>query len=232
MTSVLFCDGPEVDVEDLQGFQAALAAPRATRPARPGHGIADRVRRGGAGTGRGCRRPGDAAARGPRARGRGRGRGRDGRPRPAGEVAGRGPGPGRRSAGGRRRSPRRRAPRAGGHDVSPPVAERRRAADLRRRASLGHLERRRRPSSRTSSGRGPGTRDVCQWAEAGLLAEIESAVPGEPGRRPRCSASRSRRFSAAGPNCCARFRVSARRNCGATPRFRAENVFSLAIRAI
>jgi hypothetical protein len=22
--------------------------------------------------------------------------------------------------------------------------------------------------------------DVCQWAEAGLLAEIESAVPGDP----------------------------------------------------
>jgi hypothetical protein len=26
----------------------------------------------------------------------------------------------------------------------------------------------------------PRDTDVCQWAEAGLLAEIESAVPGEP----------------------------------------------------
>ncbi|PYQ50347.1 MAG: hypothetical protein DMF78_15920, partial [Acidobacteria bacterium] len=25
-----------------------------------------------------------------------------------------------------------------------------------------------------------GETEVCQWAEAGLLAEIESAVPGEP----------------------------------------------------
>ena len=35
MTSVLFCDGPEVDVEDLQGFQAVLS-PGAPSPTAPG----------------------------------------------------------------------------------------------------------------------------------------------------------------------------------------------------
>src|SRR5919106_1746904 len=33
MTSVLFCDGPEVDVRDLQGFQAALAPGASAAPA-------------------------------------------------------------------------------------------------------------------------------------------------------------------------------------------------------
>jgi DNA-binding NtrC family response regulator len=40
MTSVLFCDGPEVDVDDFQGFQAALSPPATASSPVPGPGSA------------------------------------------------------------------------------------------------------------------------------------------------------------------------------------------------
>jgi DNA-binding NtrC family response regulator len=42
--------------------------------------------------------------------------------------------------------------------------------------------------------------DVCQWAEAGLLAEIESAVPADPRTGGRLARRPSRRFCADAPN--------------------------------
>ena len=182
MTSVLFCDGPEVDVDDLQGFQAALSVPReAAGPRGPaGDGLAVRHRAGTRRRRRG-RRSGDATARGPRARGRGRAGGRD---RPASSRWGSG-------------WPRtwswpriawRRAPCA----VAPSCSG---LADTTYRRQLRSAPRRggprasrfarplgtaSRPCSRTSSGRGPADSDVCQMG--GGRAARGDRIRGARGR--------------------------------------------------
>src|SRR5258708_5025672 len=74
-------------------------------------------------------------------------------------MARRGPDPGRGPPRLGRLAPRRGAARAGGQHLPPSAPGRGRAACGRARRAF--------PA-------------VVQWAEAGLLAEIESAVPGEP----------------------------------------------------
>ncbi len=158
MTSVLFCDGAEVDVEDLQGFQAALAAPRRRRSGARVTASVTHALRGRAGTGGAA---GDPATRLREALAR----------EVAAAVAGGAAGlvplgkwlaedlvlaADRMAAGAVRRG--RRAARVGGHDVSPPIEERDRAADVRHRASLGDVERRRVAPRGLHPGAAPGHR--------------------------------------------------------------------------
>ena len=187
MTSVLFCDGAEVDVDDLQGFQAALgrrrgaAGRRARMPARvaaPSTAAPAATRRG------------DPAARLREALAREVAAAvarRAGRPGPAGEVAGRGPGPGRRSAGGgRRRAGAPSCSGSGGHDVPAPAAERHRAARLRasrcarprgtRVAALLEDFIRARPDGTPTSANGP---------RRGCSRRSNPPSPATPARRPR-----------------------------------------------
>jgi len=174
MTSVLFCDGPEVDVGDLQGFQAALvpvaassSSASASAPAAAASGIGSAA--------------GDVAARL-----------REALAREVAAAVAAGPAglvprgqwlaedlvltADRVAAGGARRG----AELLGLADTT--YRRQLRGAAARRTAGVSHR-------SATWHGvtslledfiraRPEGT-DVCQWAEAGLLAEIESAVGGD-----------------------------------------------------
>ena len=106
--------------------------------------------------------------------------GRTRQPRPARQVAGRGPDPRRRPPGLGRVTPGRRAARAaptariGGSSRPLPRAAPRGSPCV---PPPGRMS----PGSSKTSSRPDGTTPTsCQWAEAGLLAEIESAVPGDP----------------------------------------------------
>jgi diguanylate cyclase (GGDEF)-like protein len=174
MTSVLFSDGPEVDVEDLQGFQLALA---------PGASPASPLPRAGAGP---APAPSSPAAGEPAARLR------EALAREVAAALARGPAglvplgkwlaedlvlaADRLAAGGARR----------GADLLglPDTTYRRQLKNAAARRATGASLR-----SATWSGvtsvldefirARPRDTDVCQWAEAGLLAEIESAVAGD-----------------------------------------------------
>ena len=180
MTSVLFCDGPELDVDDLQGFQASLspvtaAAPpvavsRATggaaQPAAPGNERVDpatRLREALA------REVAAAVANGP-----------DGL-NPLGKwltedlvLAA-----DRMATGGLRRG----AALMGLADTTYRRLLKVAAAKRASGASLRSATWNRVTSLLEDFIRArPGDTDVCQWAEAGLLSAIESAVAGDAGK--------------------------------------------------
>jgi DNA-binding NtrC family response regulator len=180
MTSVLFCDGPEVDVEDLQGFQAALtpdAAPRDApgRRAAASASMPPPVVSGPAG-----------AAPGPPARLR-EALAREVAAAVAGGPAGLVPlgkwlgedlvlTADRMAGGGARRGAELLGLADTTYRRQLRSAAARRASGLSRRSAtwnevtsvLEDFIRAR-----------PANTDVCQWGEAALLAEIESAVPGD-----------------------------------------------------
>ena len=183
MTSVLFCDGPEVDVEDLQGFQAALspdaASPRAT-VGQPPAASASVTSAAAPGPG------GGATVDDPAARLR-EALAREVATAVAGGAAGLVPlgkwlaedlvlAADRAAAGGARRG----AELLGLADTT--YRRQLRSAVARRTSGISHR-------SATWNGVAslledcirarPRDTDVCQWAEARLLSEIESAVPGD-----------------------------------------------------
>ena len=227
MTSVLFCDGAEVDVDDLQGFQAALAPGRLAAASRPPR------RHRGSGARAGAASADRPTPRAIRRRGCAQALAREVAAAVAGGPAGLVPlgkwlaedlvlAADRLAAGGARRGAdllglpdttyRRQlqsatARRAAGVSPSaPPPGTRcdRRPRGLHPGAAAGH--------GRVPVGRGgpAGARSSRRWPET-------------PARRPRSWASPSRRCCAAGPSCCARLKKSARRNSGATPAFSADS---------
>ena len=174
LTSVLFCDAPEVDVEDLQGLGTALPE------GRPGGNAAVPAGRGS--RRRSTKRQADPATQL---------RAALGREISAALATGNGLAPlgkwlaedlvlaadrlvGRRIAA-RRRPPRAcPTPRTGASSSRPPLARRPGSP------SAPHTGAPCRPSSRPSSARGRPARTRAQRAEACLLAEIEAAAPGDP----------------------------------------------------